>query len=161
MEPLSSSTGATWQLRTPSEFHAVQHDENVVRQRLFGTPYGYWNFGDIAESEVGTPIGCAAFFSIKTNSKQERSTAMTYRVYSGPAGSGPLSAFDKDRMLYKEFETLDGALGWARHVNSSGRVTLAIEGDDGTQLDMRDVTAALRHPEEAGLTASVSRTRPS
>jgi hypothetical protein len=26
---------------------------------------------------------------------------------------------EKDRLLYKEFETLDGALAWARHVNAA------------------------------------------
>ena len=41
---------------------------------------------------------------------------------------------EKERWLYKEFGLLDEALGWARHVNDGGRVTLLIEGDDGTQL---------------------------
>jgi hypothetical protein len=48
-------------------------------------------------------------------------------------------------MLFKEFDTLDGALGWARHLTASGRVPLSIEGDDGTRLDKRDIAAALSH----------------
>jgi hypothetical protein len=57
---------------------------------------------------------------------------------------------EKERWLYKEFGLLDEALGWARHVNEGGRVTLLIEGDDGTQMSKREISAALRHPEEAG-----------
>jgi len=72
---------------------------------------------------------------------------MTYRAYSGPPGSEALSALDKDRLLYKEFETLDQALAWARHANSSGRVALLIEGDDGTHLDKREIAGALHHSE--------------
>jgi len=28
---------------------------------------------------------------------------------------------EKERLLYKEFDTLDGALSWARHVIDDGR----------------------------------------
>jgi hypothetical protein len=52
-------------------------------------------------------------------------------------------------MLFKEFETLDGALAWARHVNASGRVTLLIEGDDGSRMDKRQIATALHHGEHA------------
>jgi hypothetical protein len=68
---------------------------------------------------------------------------MTHRVYSGPRGSAPISALDKDRMLFKEFDTLDAALAWARHLTASGRVPLRIEGDDGTRLDKQEIAAAL------------------
>ena len=74
---------------------------------------------------------------------------MSYRAYSGPKGSSAGMAFDKERMLYKEFDTLDAALGWARHVNGGGRVALLIEGDDGTHLDKLEIAAALNHPETA------------
>jgi hypothetical protein len=73
---------------------------------------------------------------------------MAYRAYSGPRGSRMANALDKERMLYKEFDTLDAALAWARHVNESGRVTLLIEGDDGTRLTSQDIVAALAHPED-------------
>ena len=53
---------------------------------------------------------------------------MTYRTYSGPRGSQAIAPLDKDRLLYKEFDTLDAALAWARHVNDGGRVALLIEG---------------------------------
>src|SRR6266852_4986260 len=59
---------------------------------------------------------------------------MTYRVYSGPRGSEAIAPMEKDRHLYKEFGSLDEAMGWARHLNNSGRVPLLIDGDDGTHL---------------------------
>ncbi len=74
---------------------------------------------------------------------------MAFRVYSGPRGSQSVSPLERERMLYKEFETLDGALGWARHVSESGRVVLAIEGDDGTALSKEDITRALHHAQHS------------
>jgi hypothetical protein len=50
-------------------------------------------------------------------------------------------------MLFKECNSLDAALGWARLLNEGGRVTLLIEGDDGTQLGKEEVAGALRHAE--------------
>ena len=76
---------------------------------------------------------------------------MTYRAYSGPRGSETVSALDRQSMLYKEFDTLDAALGWARHLAASGRVALLIEGDDGTRLDKAEIVAQLRHSENAGI----------
>jgi hypothetical protein len=75
---------------------------------------------------------------------------MAYRVYSGPRGSESISPLDKDRQLYKEFTLLDEAMGWAHHVNESGRVTLLIEGDDGTRITRQQIVAALRSPELEG-----------
>jgi hypothetical protein len=72
---------------------------------------------------------------------------MTYRVYSGPRGSETISPQEKDRHLYKEFGLLDEAMSWARHLNESGRVTLLIEGDDGTRLTKQEIVTALKHPE--------------
>lgn len=74
---------------------------------------------------------------------------MTYRVYSGPRGSESISPMEKDRQLFKEFGLLDEAMGWARHVNESGRVTLLIEGDDGTRLTKQQIVTALRHSESS------------
>jgi hypothetical protein len=74
---------------------------------------------------------------------------MRYRVYSGPRGSVMSSPLEQDRMLFKEFDSLDVALGWARHLTASGRVPLLIEGDDGTRLDKEDLAAALAHIEHA------------
>jgi len=62
-----------------------------------------------------------------------------------------MSPLDNEHLLYKEFDTLDGALAWARHVNESGRVTLLIEGDDGTRLDKRDIVTALHHGEHTAV----------
>jgi hypothetical protein len=74
---------------------------------------------------------------------------MTYRVYSGPHGAQTVSALEREHLLYKEFDTLDSALAWARHVNDSGRTALSVEGDDGTMMSKQDIAAALRHPENA------------
>jgi antibiotic biosynthesis monooxygenase (ABM) superfamily enzyme len=41
---------------------------------------------------------------------------MTYRAYSGPRGSESIAPREKDRLLNKEFDTLDTALAWARHL---------------------------------------------
>ena len=70
---------------------------------------------------------------------------MSYRAYSGPRGSEAISPLEKDKLLYKEFDKLDDALAWARHVNGSGRVALLIEGDDGTSLSRREIAAAFHH----------------
>jgi len=72
---------------------------------------------------------------------------MTYRVYSGPRGSESISPLEKDRHLYKEFNSLDEAMGWARHINDSGRVALLVEGDDGTRLTKQQIATALKHSE--------------
>jgi hypothetical protein len=55
---------------------------------------------------------------------------MSYRVYSGPKGSGEISPLAKEQMLFKELATLDEALSWARHVKQTARVPLLIEGDE-------------------------------
>jgi IS5 family transposase len=68
---------------------------------------------------------------------------MAFRVYSGPRGSEMASPIDKDRMLFKQFAGLDEAMAWARHVQTDGRVVLLIEGDDGTSLSKRELSAAL------------------
>lgn len=68
---------------------------------------------------------------------------MTYRVYSGPKGSGDIAPVAKSRALFKQFGALDEALSWARHLALTGRVPLLIEGDDGTRLDRRDIGNAL------------------
>ena len=68
---------------------------------------------------------------------------MSYRVYSGPKGSGEMKPFAKEQMLFKEFAALDDALAWSRHVGQSGRVPLLIEGDDGTRMERRAIGDAL------------------
>jgi len=71
---------------------------------------------------------------------------MTFKVYSGPQGVDALSPLDKDRMLFKEFPSLDEALSWAGHVKDTGRVALLIEDDaGGTRLDKRAIAAELNH----------------
>lgn len=78
---------------------------------------------------------------------------MRFRVYVGPRGSEAISPLHKDQFLFKEFTTLDDAFGWARHVHGSGRVTLLIDGDDGTNLGKQEIAAALEHPDYAGRAA--------
>ena len=77
---------------------------------------------------------------------------MTYRVYSGPKGSGAISPLAKEKMLYKEFSGIDDALAWARHVGERGRVPLLLEGDDGTRMDRRAIGDAIGvgHREQVG-----------
>ena len=77
---------------------------------------------------------------------------MRYRVYSGPKGSGEISPLAKDKMLFKEFATMDQALAWSRHVEGEGRTPLLIEGDDGTRMDRRAIADALGvgHREQVG-----------
>ena len=70
---------------------------------------------------------------------------MTFKVYSGPRGSAAISPLDRERMLFKEADSLDAALSWARHLVASGRVPLLIDGDDGTRLGKRAIAAALAH----------------
>jgi hypothetical protein len=70
---------------------------------------------------------------------------MTFKVYSGPPGADTISPFDKDRLLYKEFPSLDEALSWAGHIKDTGRVALLIEDEGGTRLDKREIAAALSH----------------
>ena len=41
---------------------------------------------------------------------------MSYRVYSGPKGSADISPMNKSQTLFKQFDVLDEALSWARHV---------------------------------------------
>jgi hypothetical protein len=74
---------------------------------------------------------------------------MTYRVYSGPHGTEMFSPMDKDRMLFKQFPSIDDALAWASHASKEGRVVLLIEGDDGMRLDREAVAAALHHTQAA------------
>jgi hypothetical protein len=76
------------------------------------------------------------------DSDLRKEAAMRYRVYSGPRGAERISALDRERMLFKEFDSLDAALGWAQHLTTTGRVPLMIEGDDGTRMDRRAVAAA-------------------
>lgn len=69
---------------------------------------------------------------------------MRYRVYSGPRGADDISPLEKERMLFKEFSSIDEALSWSRHVEQEGRTPLLIEGDDGIQMDRRAIADALR-----------------
>ena len=71
---------------------------------------------------------------------------MRYRVYSGPRGSESVSPLEKDRWLL-EYAALEDALGWAQHVSDHGGVALLIEGDDGTLMNKREITAALSYGE--------------
>ena len=68
---------------------------------------------------------------------------MTFKVYSGPAGSDDISPIHKDRMLFKEFPSFDEALSWASHTKETGRVALLIEDETGRTFDKREIAAAL------------------
>jgi hypothetical protein len=68
---------------------------------------------------------------------------MSYRLYLAPAGSAEPSPLEWDTSLYKEFQRLDEALGFARHTNDGNRVAILIIGDDGTRMNRREIAAAL------------------
>jgi hypothetical protein len=68
-----------------------------------------------------------------------------FRVYSGPSGQERISPVEKERMLFKEFGSLDAAFSWASHLSDTGRAALLIEGDDGTRLDAHEIANALHH----------------
>ena len=70
---------------------------------------------------------------------------MRFRVFIGPPGAEQIPPLEKDQYLFKEFASLDEAFSWARHVNKSGRVTLLIDGDDGTHIGRHEVAAALHN----------------
>jgi hypothetical protein len=68
---------------------------------------------------------------------------MTFKVYSGPAGTDAVAPIDKDRMLFKEFPSLDDALSWASHIRDTGRVAVLIEDETGRTFNKREIAAAL------------------
>lgn len=70
---------------------------------------------------------------------------MSFRVYSGPHGAPAPSALERERMLFKEFASLDEAMSWAGHIGDRGLTALLIEGDDGTRMVKQEIVAALRH----------------
>ena len=71
---------------------------------------------------------------------------MTFRVYSGPQGAETPSPLEKERLLFKEFPSLDEALSWAGHVKDTGRTALLIEDDaSGTRFDKRAIAVELNH----------------
>jgi hypothetical protein len=66
-----------------------------------------------------------------------------YRAYYGAAGCGPLQPLEKCRWPSKEFVRLDEALLWAGRVVERGTAVLAIDGDDGTQLNQSEIAAGM------------------
>jgi hypothetical protein len=70
---------------------------------------------------------------------------MQYRIYSGPPGTESIRPTERGQMLFKQFGSLDEAIGWAHHLDTIGNVALLIEGDDGTSLGRQEIAALLRH----------------
>jgi hypothetical protein len=79
--------------------------------------------------------------------REKGGNAMRFRAYSSPRGAEKIRPLDTDLMPFKECETLDDALMWARHVSRGGHVVQLIEGDDGTRLVKQDIANALKHAE--------------
>ena len=101
-------------------------------------------------------IGGSAIWRIR-----QEDHAMTYRVYSGPPGTEGVPPMEKERWLYKEFGLLDEALGWARHVNDGGRVTLSDRRRRRHPAHQdRKYPAALNHPEEIDRARTAGAIRP-
>jgi hypothetical protein len=68
---------------------------------------------------------------------------MTFKVYSGPAGTDAVLPIHKDRMLFKEFPNFDEALSWASHIKDTGRVAVLLEDETGRTFNKREIAAAL------------------
>jgi hypothetical protein len=83
---------------------------------------------------------------------------MTFKVYSGPAGTDAVSAIAKDRMLFKEFPNFDEALSWASHIRKTGRVPVLIEDETGRTFDKREIAAALANREAGDVRDMTART---
>jgi hypothetical protein len=113
-------------------------------------PFHRYVGGQHGEPEAARP---GSLWVSSNRAFEQRSKTMRYRVYVGSRGSEAISPLQKDQFLFKEFTTLDDAFGWARHVNGSGRVTLLIDGDDGTNLTKHEIAAALQNPGYSGQAA--------
>ena len=68
---------------------------------------------------------------------------MSFRAYYAPSGRLRIPPLDRERWPRAEFVDLDQALAWAESVAGRGKTVLAIEGDDGTQLTISEIAAAL------------------
>jgi hypothetical protein len=66
---------------------------------------------------------------------------MACRLYSASLRSGDVAPLDKQRMLHRGFDTLDVAMGWARHLDAGGRVALLVER---RRRGKREIPAALQ-----------------
>lgn len=84
---------------------------------------------------------------------------MTFKVYSGPAGTDTFSPIQRDRMLFKEFANFDEALSWASHIKDTGRVALLIEDETGTTFSKREIAAALADREARDLRGGAAQRR--
>lgn len=84
--------------------------------------------------------------------QKETEFPISYRVFSGPKGSGEIAPLAKEQMLFKELGSLDEALSWAQHLDRTGRLPMLIEGDDGTRMNRREIGEALgaRKGEQVG-----------
>jgi hypothetical protein len=67
-----------------------------------------------------------------------------YRAYYGGGKSGPVPPLEKDRWPSRQFENLDQALLWTLAVVKHGTAVMAIEGDDGTQLNRSEIAGYVR-----------------
>jgi hypothetical protein len=53
----------------------------------------------------------------------------------------------------RSFCSRNSSFSWAKHVGTTGRVALLIEGDDGTRLTKHEIASALRYREGKAGTA--------
>src|SRR5262249_37800367 len=78
---------------------------------------------------------------------QTEKVVMTYRGYCGASQSPTPGPLERSRLPFREFNSLDDALGWAHRIRQHGSVAFLIEGDDGTRLFKTDIASALAHGE--------------
>ena len=76
---------------------------------------------------------------------QSEKIVMTYRGYCGASKSPTPDPLERSRLPFREFGTLDEALGWAHRIKQHGNVAFLIEGDDGTRLAKTEIATALLH----------------
>lgn len=66
-----------------------------------------------------------------------------YRAYFGTQGCGIPGPLEKERWPSREFSQMADALVWTQRLAKRGAVVVAIEGDDGTQLNRADIASRL------------------
>jgi hypothetical protein len=67
-----------------------------------------------------------------------------YRAYYGAEKGTGVPPLEKERWPCRQFENLDQALLWSQAVAKHGTAVIAIEGDDGTQLNRSEIAGYLR-----------------
>lgn len=79
-----------------------------------------------------------------------------YRVYSAPPGTRRLSQEERARCLYEEFGFIDEALDHAASLTRKGRVAVLIEGDNGIELNFREIAEAMHSDDKLAAARAIA-----